>query len=128
VKPTYWNWEKTPCARVLVRVIGPIPDGWWCKGLEGTVRKAVRVEYGGSKFYLDNEDMSGWLKVTAGGGSPRWGHRSLSACEEIGPDPEEALDEERERVMRERAQIGRNDRCPCGSGLKFKQCCLEKRP
>ncbi|WFR58252.1 SEC-C domain-containing protein [Anaerocolumna sp. AGMB13025] len=22
--------------------------------------------------------------------------------------------------------IGRNDRCPCGSGLKYKQCCLKK--
>lgn len=23
-------------------------------------------------------------------------------------------------------KIGRNDPCPCGSGLKFKKCCLEK--
>jgi len=23
-------------------------------------------------------------------------------------------------------QIGRNDLCPCGSGKKFKKCCLEK--
>ena len=24
-------------------------------------------------------------------------------------------------------KVGRNDPCPCGSGLKFKQCCLRKR-
>lgn len=24
---------------------------------------------------------------------------------------------------RKHAKIGRNDRCPCGSGLKFKRCC-----
>ena len=24
------------------------------------------------------------------------------------------------------AKIGRNDRCPCGSGKKYKQCCLAK--
>lgn len=24
--------------------------------------------------------------------------------------------------------VGRNDRCPCGSGRKFKQCCLAERP
>jgi hypothetical protein len=24
------------------------------------------------------------------------------------------------------AQVGRNDRCPCGSGRKYKQCCLGK--
>lgn len=25
-------------------------------------------------------------------------------------------------------RIGRNDPCPCGSGLKYKKCCLERRP
>ena len=25
------------------------------------------------------------------------------------------------------SMIGRNDPCPCGSGLKFKRCCLNKR-
>jgi uncharacterized protein YecA (UPF0149 family) len=24
-------------------------------------------------------------------------------------------------------KVGRNDMCPCGSGKKFKQCCLRKR-
>jgi len=24
-------------------------------------------------------------------------------------------------------QCGRNDRCPCGSGKKFKSCCISKR-
>ncbi|MDI6778695.1 MAG: SEC-C metal-binding domain-containing protein [Bacteroidota bacterium] len=24
------------------------------------------------------------------------------------------------------SKIGRNDPCPCGSGLKFKKCCLKK--
>jgi hypothetical protein len=26
------------------------------------------------------------------------------------------------------AQVSRNDPCPCGSGLKYKRCCLGKRP
>jgi len=26
-----------------------------------------------------------------------------------------------------RAQVGRNEPCPCGSGRKFKQCCESKR-
>jgi uncharacterized protein YecA (UPF0149 family) len=25
-----------------------------------------------------------------------------------------------------RIKIGRNDLCPCGSGLKFKKCCINK--
>ena len=28
---------------------------------------------------------------------------------------------------RDRAKIGRNDPCPCGSGRKFKKCCMGKR-
>jgi hypothetical protein len=26
------------------------------------------------------------------------------------------------------AQIGRNDPCPCGSGKKYKKCCLDRKP
>jgi len=29
-------------------------------------------------------------------------------------------------VLRDKPKIGRNDPCPCGSGKKFKQCCLGK--
>ena len=25
-----------------------------------------------------------------------------------------------------RVKIGRNDKCPCNSGLKFKKCCIDK--
>lgn len=28
--------------------------------------------------------------------------------------------------LRRRVKVGRNDRCPCGSGLKYKKCCLTK--
>ena len=29
-------------------------------------------------------------------------------------------------VQRQAEKIGRNDKCPCGSGKKFKKCCLSK--
>ncbi|MCE9525071.1 MAG: SEC-C domain-containing protein [Planctomycetales bacterium] len=29
-------------------------------------------------------------------------------------------------VVREEKRVGRNDACPCGSGRKFKQCCMRK--
>ena len=29
-------------------------------------------------------------------------------------------------VKREGPKVGRNDPCPCGSGKKFKKCCLNK--
>lgn len=27
-------------------------------------------------------------------------------------------------VVRDNKKIGRNDKCPCGSGLKYKNCCM----
>lgn len=37
-----------------------------------------------------------------------------------------ALSERTKRLLAEtgRAQIGRNSPCPCGSGKKFKRCCM----
>jgi hypothetical protein len=29
--------------------------------------------------------------------------------------------------MAAKAKVGRNDRCPCGSGKKYKNCCQDKR-
>lgn len=29
--------------------------------------------------------------------------------------------------IRENPKIGRNDPCPCGSGRKYKRCCLDKK-
>jgi SWIM/SEC-C metal-binding protein len=29
-------------------------------------------------------------------------------------------------IKRDKPKVGRNDPCPCGSGLKFKKCCLQK--
>ncbi len=75
---TYWNGQ--PCeARKVRAVVGKSPrDTWWCAGLEGQEREAVEVVYcDGPPFYLDNEDGSGWRKVTEGRGSPSWYHASL---------------------------------------------------
>jgi hypothetical protein len=74
---TYWNGQPTPCRRVVVRVGHAIAPTWWCAGMEGQERAAVEVAYFGQPFFLDDEDGSGWTKVTDGRGSPHFGHRSL---------------------------------------------------
>jgi hypothetical protein len=67
-------------------VVGASPVAtWWCAGLEGTVREAVEVRYGADVFYLDNENGSGWGKVTAGFGSPHVGHSSLPVARVLNP-------------------------------------------
>lgn len=30
-------------------------------------------------------------------------------------------------LKRKYPKIGRNDMCPCGSNLKYKKCCIDKR-
>ena len=81
---TYWNGE--PCKAIQVKVVVGKADRptWWFAGLEGTVRKAVKVDCDSdSPFYLDNEDGSGWVKVTEGYGSPSYGHKSLNIEREV---------------------------------------------
>lgn len=42
-------------------------------------------------------------------------------------EDEEPLPPPVEPIRKEAAEPGRNDPCPCGSGKKFKQCCLGKK-
>jgi len=41
-------------------------------------------------------------------------------------DDEPPLPKPVEPIHRENKEIGRNDPCPCGSGKKYKGCCLKK--
>lgn len=94
----YWNGLPTIVRRVVVEVgtfdrpDDVAPEHWrpWCAGLEGTTRNAVLVvldgvNYGGGVTYLDNEDGSGYAKVTEGHGGPAWPHRDLPVARVIGP-------------------------------------------
>jgi hypothetical protein len=74
---TFWNYEPTPARKVRVIVGKSLRPTWWCAELAGQERAAVEVNYYGEKFYLDDEDGSGWNKVTRGRGGPDWGHSSL---------------------------------------------------
>ena len=38
----------------------------------------------------------------------------------------EKREHKQETVRRESPKIGRNDPCPCGSGKKYKNCCMKK--
>lgn len=75
---TQWNGE--PCQ--ALRATAVVADDerfpqYWARHLVGTRRNVVQVQYAGAMFYLDDEDGSGWHKVTHGG-SPRWAHSNLT--------------------------------------------------
>jgi hypothetical protein len=83
MEATYWNGQRTPARKVRVRVGPAERETHWHYGLEGTERDAVEVTYGDRKFYLDNEDGSGWRKVTTGHGGPRWPSASLPDSSQV---------------------------------------------
>lgn len=73
---TFWNGEPVAAFRCKVLV----PRHSWPKWLPtdaSPLRHAVCVPHPDGRFFLDNEDGSGWAKVTDGRGSPHYGHRSL---------------------------------------------------
>jgi len=63
-----------------------------------------------------NKD-NGW------GNSETYGNQGLDSPDE---DPEDAF-QPIEPVRRETPRVGRNDPCPCGSGKKFKKCCMRRQ-
>lgn len=76
---TYWNGEQVTADRIRVIVADTTKfPNYWARELVGTERAAVRVVYGDSVFYLDNENGDGWRKVTEGFGTPGWPHKELA--------------------------------------------------
>jgi SWIM/SEC-C metal-binding protein len=56
----------------------------------------------------------------------------IAVLVEVQPDkPEDIADVERAVLARQAARpapkVGRNEPCPCGSGKKFKKCCVDQR-
>lgn len=54
-----------------------------------------------------------------------WSHMWGGIAQWPGPDRSHGLQGIREAI-RDMGGIGRNDPCPCGSGLKFKKCCMRR--
>jgi hypothetical protein len=41
-------------------------------------------------------------------------------------EPDDYLDRKLAPIVREKKSVGRNDPCPCGSGKKYKKCCMNR--
>ncbi|MCA9200026.1 MAG: SEC-C domain-containing protein [Planctomycetales bacterium] len=60
-------------------------------------------------------------------------HAEAPSTSEIASEQQQAIDnsqskEEAVETIRNRGErVGRNDPCPCGSGKKYKNCCLKNR-
>jgi hypothetical protein len=76
---TFWSGEPANWARGTGVIASDIPAArTWPARTKGERIPVVRVFYAGEHFDLDNDKDRAWLKVTAGHGSPRFGHRSVT--------------------------------------------------
>lgn len=81
---TRWLGVRVSCRRVTARVgEGDFENPQWFDEYVGTERKAVEVTYRQETFLIDDEDGTGWYKVTKGRGSPTVHHRRLPPSSEI---------------------------------------------
>jgi preprotein translocase subunit SecA len=59
-------------------------------------------------------------------------HKQAESVGEMAREQQEAIDgmqqnaEKVETIRNRGEKVGRNDPCPCGSGKKYKQCCMKK--
>lgn len=84
---------------------------------EMTGESAVRLEYDLAKLYWNMLDAKAdWLYSL-----PQW--ETL-----LTKDQKDAIRREynKSKTVVKTKKVGRNDACPCGSGKKYKQCCLNK--
>jgi hypothetical protein len=114
--------------------------------LASTVLNFARPEYRAKLEAMSEEDFVTAFdrddieRIYAAGGEPRhWAERadpwSFYSPEEIAARQSESGDEDEddadyalapvETYVRPTPKVGRNDPCPCGSGKKYKKCCLE---
>jgi preprotein translocase subunit SecA len=105
-------------------------------GLRGYGQKDPKLEYK-KEGYSMFVDMLYRIKTDVAGKLMRVEIQSMDQIEEFKPDEQEIQmthggtdggSEEAKPVTVRRSQpkVGRNDPCPCGSGKKYKKCCLLK--
>ena len=103
--------------------------GRWCQGLSrALVRRGVAVQVlsvasraDGSELAWGRADIDEGVRVeravaSAPASQPRWRETHGTKGPASSGEPRLAAG----------AKVGRNDPCPCGSGKKYKKCCLLK--
>jgi uncharacterized protein YecA (UPF0149 family) len=83
------------------------------------IRDAFRHKLVDISIAGDEEDVEIALRLRERRATPRPSYQMMPASQ-FGPS-----DESRDTDVSPRpAKVGRNDPCPCGSGKKYKKCCL----
>ncbi len=139
--PTFWSLflmdaaqfqEPSLKARILARLdrvsriggrLDPGPED-----IEATYGESREEIVGGLRHYERLDNLSDYMAALLGANAGQAreaagsaGEREAMAALEAAA---EAFDPAAPRTPLRRAKVGRNDPCPCGSGKKYKKCCL----
>ena len=99
-------------------------DVMWENIGEQTINLIYRMEQ------LD-EDFVGstWVETSARHDAAPQPVSDIAQQQQSAIDASQSKGDQRVEPIRNRGQrVGRNDPCPCGSGKKYKQCCMKKSP
>jgi hypothetical protein len=132
--------ERDPCIGVLIRQLqkfetnGPVLNGiliWALIDLGATeaidvIRQAYRENQVDFSILGDIEDAEIEMGLRKSRSTPRPRVNLFDRALESAGLADHGVDDEafRSVPVRRAAKVGRNDPCPCGSGKKYKKCCL----
>lgn len=85
------QWNGKPCrARTVLIELADCPQyqNYWARAIVGQECNAVEVTVGDHVFYMDNQDGTGYAKITAGCGMWIFPHREVRPARIIQPNAE----------------------------------------
>ena len=88
------QWNGKPCqARTVLIELADCPQyqNYWARAIVGQERNAVEVTVGDHVFYMDNQDGTGYAKITAGCGMWIFPHREVRPARIIQPQNADQL-------------------------------------
>jgi preprotein translocase subunit SecA len=97
-------------------------DAMW-EGVQDKVTDAVFRMEEGEGFQESIWAISATIHESAPAALPTDGMRSEQEAAIAGS---QGSDKKKEPIRNRGVRVGRNDPCPCGSGKKYKNCCMSK--
>ena len=115
-----------PLLSVWCQEVGESPS---VESVEAALRKVAQLDFPLAMRKAFPELLTAFLEYVSATGNAPQSARWLSYLSEVEDRYEQGFREDgsvRGRTFRKSYEsAGRNDPCPCGSGKKFKKCCIE---
>ena len=118
--------EAEPLLSVWCETVGQLPS---VEGMEAALRKVAQLDLPLGSRKAFPALLSAFLEYVSSTGNAPHSARWLSYLPEVEDRYEQGFREDGsvrgQTVRKSYETVGRNDPCPCGSGRKFKKCCID---